>query len=107
MTMPMSTSGAPLLSLRALSIQFEKRRSLSDTLARRPQQVVSAVNGIDLDVMPGETPYQVQLPPGAAAPGAPANPASPSSTSAPWHPCPPADSPPCFTAASNISLNRS
>ncbi|WP_419178618.1 ABC transporter ATP-binding protein [Ensifer adhaerens] len=53
--MPTSASTTPLLSLRALSIQFEKRRSLSDTLARRPQQVVSAVNGIDLDVMPGET----------------------------------------------------
>ncbi|OCO99117.1 MULTISPECIES: oligopeptide/dipeptide ABC transporter ATP-binding protein [unclassified Ensifer] len=55
MTMPASASTSPLLSLRALSMRFEKRRSLSDTLARRPQQIVSAVNGVDLDVMPGET----------------------------------------------------
>ncbi|WP_407065189.1 ABC transporter ATP-binding protein [Ensifer sp. LC499] len=53
--MPASASTSPLLSLRALSMRFEKRRSLSDTLARRPQQIVSAVNGVDLDVMPGET----------------------------------------------------
>ncbi len=55
MTMPMQAGPTPLLSLRALSMRFAKRRSLSDTLARRPQQVVSAVNGVDLDVMPGET----------------------------------------------------
>lgn len=55
MTLPTPASTTPLLSLRALSIHFEKRRSLSDTLAGRPKQVVSAVNGIDLDVMPGET----------------------------------------------------
>jgi len=55
MTMPMQAGPTPLLSLRALSMRFEKRRSLSDTLSRRPQQVVSAVNDVDLDVMPGET----------------------------------------------------
>lgn len=45
----------PLLSIRDLSMRFEKRRSLSDTLARRPRQIVSALNGISVDVMPGET----------------------------------------------------
>ena len=45
----------PLLSIRDLSMRFEKPRSLSDTLARRPRQVVSALNGVDLDVMPAET----------------------------------------------------
>lgn len=45
----------PLLSIRNLSMRFEKPRSLSDTIARRPRQVVSALNGVDLDVMPAET----------------------------------------------------
>lgn len=46
---------APLLSIRDLSMRFEKSRSLSDTLAGRPRQVVSALNGVDLDVMTAET----------------------------------------------------
>ena len=45
MTMPMQAGPTPLLSLRALSMRFEKRRSLSDTLARRPQQVVEGAIG--------------------------------------------------------------
>ncbi|WDZ81277.1 ATP-binding cassette domain-containing protein (plasmid) [Ensifer adhaerens] len=55
MTMLTQADPTPLLSLRALSMRFEKRRSLSDTLARRPHQIVSAVNDVDLDVMPSET----------------------------------------------------
>lgn len=46
---------APLLSIRDLSMRFAKSRSLSDTLAGRPRQIVSALNGVDLDVMPAET----------------------------------------------------
>ncbi|MCA0278335.1 MAG: ABC transporter ATP-binding protein [Proteobacteria bacterium] len=45
----------PLLSIRDLTMRFGKPRSLSDTIARRPRQVVSALNGVDLDVMPAET----------------------------------------------------
>lgn len=48
-------STAPLLSIRDLSMKFTKARSLADTVARRPQKVVSALNGVELDVMPGET----------------------------------------------------
>jgi oligopeptide transport system ATP-binding protein len=46
---------APLLSIRDLSMTFAKPRSLADTVARRPRKVVSALNGVELDVMPGET----------------------------------------------------
>lgn len=45
----------PLLSIRDLTMRFEKPRSLSDAIARRPRQVVSALNGVDLDVMAAET----------------------------------------------------
>jgi oligopeptide transport system ATP-binding protein len=45
----------PLLSIRNLSMRFAKSRSLADTLAGRPRQIVSALNGVDLDVMPAET----------------------------------------------------
>lgn len=45
----------PLLSIRDLTMRFGKPRSLSDTIARRPRQLVSALNGVDLDVMPAET----------------------------------------------------
>ena len=45
----------PLLSIRDLSMRFAKSRSLADTLAGRPRQIVSALNGVDLDVMPAET----------------------------------------------------
>ncbi|RDL48452.1 Oligopeptide transport ATP-binding protein OppF [Ensifer sp. M14] len=48
-------TATPLLSIRDLFMRFEKRRSLSDTLAGRPRQVVSALNGVNLDVMPAET----------------------------------------------------
>ncbi|OCP16209.1 ABC transporter ATP-binding protein [Ensifer sp. LC163] len=48
-------AATPLLSIRDLFMRFEKRRSLSDTLTGRPRQVVSALNGVDLDVMPAET----------------------------------------------------
>ncbi|KQU72688.1 ATP-binding cassette domain-containing protein [Ensifer sp. T173] len=51
----MQEAATPLLSIRDLFMRFEKRRSLSDTLAGRPRQVVSALNGVDLDVMPAET----------------------------------------------------
>ena len=46
---------SPILSIRGLSMRFAKPRSLADTVARRPQKIVSALNGVDLDVMPGET----------------------------------------------------
>ncbi|ANH06319.1 ABC transporter ATP-binding protein [Shinella sp. HZN7] len=46
---------APLLSIRDLSMRFTKPRSLADAVARRPRKVVSALNGVELDVMPGET----------------------------------------------------
>ncbi|MBD9374729.1 ATP-binding cassette domain-containing protein [Rhizobium sp. ARZ01] len=55
MSIATSTAEKPLLSIRDLAIQFKKRRSLGDALAGRPHQVVSALNGIDLDVMAGET----------------------------------------------------
>ena len=45
----------PILSIRDLSMRFSKPRSLADTVARRPQKVVSALNGVELDVMAGET----------------------------------------------------
>ena len=48
-------TATPLLSIRELFMCFEKRRTLSDTLAGRPRQVVSALNGVNLDVMPAET----------------------------------------------------
>ncbi|WP_432349857.1 oligopeptide/dipeptide ABC transporter ATP-binding protein (plasmid) [Shinella yambaruensis] len=48
-------NNAPILSIRDLSMTFAKARSLSDTLARRPQKIVSALNGVELDVMAGET----------------------------------------------------
>ncbi|AHK45613.1 putative oligopeptide ABC transporter, ATP-binding protein [Ensifer adhaerens OV14] len=55
MSQSMQEAATPLLSIRDLFMRFEKRRSLSDTLAGRPRQVVSALNGVDLDVMPAET----------------------------------------------------
>lgn len=55
MSQSMREAATPLLSIRDLFMRFEKRRSLSDTLAGRPRQVVSALNGVDLDVMPAET----------------------------------------------------
>lgn len=55
MTGSQPQAGPPLLSIRDLCMRFEKRRSLSDALAGRPRQVVSALNGVDLDVMPAET----------------------------------------------------
>ncbi|WP_457580513.1 ABC transporter ATP-binding protein [Ensifer canadensis] len=55
MSQSMQQAAAPLLSIRDLFMRFAKRRSLSDTLAGRPRQVVSALNGVDLDVMPAET----------------------------------------------------
>ena len=45
----------PILTIRDLSMRFSKPRSLADTVARRPQKVVSALNGVELDVMAGET----------------------------------------------------
>lgn len=48
-------TATPLLSIRELFMRFEKRRTLSDTLAGRQRQVVSALNGVNLDVMPAET----------------------------------------------------
>lgn len=55
MSQSIHQAATPLLSIRDLFMRFEKRRSLSDTLAGRPRQVVSALNGVDLDVMPAET----------------------------------------------------
>ena len=48
-------SNAPILSIRDLSMTFAKSRSLADMLSRRPQKIVSALNGVELDVMAGET----------------------------------------------------
>ncbi len=55
MIAPSPLAASPLLSIHDLVMRFEKPRSLSDTLAGRPRQVVSALNGVDLDVMPAET----------------------------------------------------
>ncbi|MCB0929776.1 MAG: septum formation initiator family protein [Mycolicibacterium insubricum] len=58
-------------------------------------------------VMPGDVPYQVQLPPSAVVPGAPAGPALPAPSNDPWYtslwktiaddPHPPASPPPTVT----------
>ena len=45
----------PLLSVRDLTMRFTKGRTLADILAGRPAQIVSALNSVSLDVMPGET----------------------------------------------------
>lgn len=50
-----SADATPLLSVRDLKMRFTKGRTLADMLSRRPAQTVSALNGISLDVMPGET----------------------------------------------------
>jgi oligopeptide transport system ATP-binding protein len=45
----------PILRIDDLSLAFSKPRSLADLLARRPRQVVRALNQVSLSVMAGET----------------------------------------------------
>ena len=44
----------PLLQVRGLSLRFPVKQGLLDILMRRPQQAVTAVDGVDLDIYPGE-----------------------------------------------------
>mgnify|MGYP006877709536 CR=1 FL=1 len=51
-----------------------------------PEEYIKAEARIRLQyVMPGETPYQVQLPPGAAAPGAPTTDLAETKSNDPWY----------------------
>ena len=45
----------PLLSVRGLTVEFQRRRSLADVMLRRKAMTARAVDGVDIDVYPKET----------------------------------------------------
>ena len=45
----------PLLSIRGLSVEFPKRRSIANVVLRQKAMTARAVDGVDLDVFPKET----------------------------------------------------
>ena len=45
----------PLLSVRGLTVEFQRRRSLADVMLRRKAMTARAVDGVDIDVYPRET----------------------------------------------------
>jgi oligopeptide/dipeptide ABC transporter ATP-binding protein len=51
----MTSNSAPLITVSGLTMQFKRARSTADRMARRPQQIVHALNGVSFDVRRGET----------------------------------------------------
>jgi oligopeptide transport system ATP-binding protein len=49
------SNAAPLITVSGLTMQFRRSRSTADRLARRPLQIVHALNGVDFEVRRGET----------------------------------------------------
>jgi oligopeptide transport system ATP-binding protein len=49
------SNSAPLITVSGLTMQFKRARSTADRLARRPQEIVHALNGVGFDVRRGET----------------------------------------------------